>query len=225
MSSSGNFAQSFGLAPIILIDGIASGATGGMSIADLLGDAPDNADSAFATFVPLSGGKIIDNDVATYPFANQAIAANAIIAKGLTISMKMICPVREAGGYGTKLATITALQASLAQHVNLGGTFTVATPSFYWENGLLLTMFDVSDGESKQAQIEWQLDFYFPLLTLAQAAAAQNTLMSKVSSGTPVDGDPPACSGLSTTAGSPGSVGATGGGTVAPPASNQPVST
>jgi len=216
MSSAG-FAQSFEIAPIILVGGIASNVTGGMPITTLLGGAPQEGAEPFAKFVPLSGGKLIDNDVGTYTFANQSVAGNAIIAKGLAVSMKMICPVREVGGYSTKLSTITALQSSLKKHINLGGTFIIATPSFYYESGLLLTMFDVSDGESKQAQIEWQLDFYFPLLTLDQAAAAQNTLVSKITAALPVDGDPPAWSGIATTAGAPSSIGATSGGTVAPP--------
>lgn len=222
--SSADFTQKFSTSPIILVNGIASGATGGMPLASLLGGEPEAALDAFATFVPLSGGKLIDNAVGTYPFANQAVAANAIIANGLTISIRMICPVREPGGYANKLAVMTNLQAQLAKHNNSGGCYTVATPSFLYENALMTAMFDVSDGESKQAQIEWQLDFYAPLLTLEAAAGAESTMMSKVSAATPIDGDPPAWSGLSTTAGAPPSAGANSGGTVAPPTGNPVVS-
>lgn len=217
-SGAASFAQSFQYAPIILTNGIASGLTGGMPITDLLGPPPERLDDAFATFVPLSGGTILDQAVGTYPFANQSVAANAVIANPNVISMKMICPVRDPGGYANKLSIITGLQSSLQKHNNSGGTYTIATPSFYYSNCLLLLMRDISSAESKQAQIEWQIDFFQPLLTLAQAEAAQNTLTSKVSNATPVDGDPPAWSGVSTTAGSPPGVGTDGSSnTVAPP--------
>lgn len=229
-----DFAQSFGTSPIILVNGIASGTTGGMPISALLGEKVRKnligefqqpaLDNAFATFVPVPGGTLIDNAVGTYPFANQAIAGNAIIANGLKLSMRMICPVRDAGGYAVKLATITALQSSLAKHNNSGGTYTIATPSFFYESGLLILMTDTSDGESKQAQIEWTLDFYFPLLTLEAAAAAQNSLMSRITANTMTGGDPPTYSGAATTVGAPNAVGATSGGTVAPPNANAPVS-
>ena len=200
-----------------LLGNVVSGSSLSSTLSNLLSSGLDAVDSAFATFVPLTGGKLVDNSVGTYTFANQAVAGNAIIANGTSVSMKMICPVRTPGGYSNKLAIITGLQSSLAAHNNQGGTYNVATPSFYYQNGLMTAMFDASDGESKQAQIEWQLDFYFPLLTLAQAAGAQNAMMSKITSSLPQDGDPPTWSGISTTAGAPPSVGATAGGTISPP--------
>lgn len=215
------FALKFGTSPIVLNNGIAAGLTGGMPIGDLLGASnSNNADDAFATFVPVPGGSLLDWNAATYSFANQATAANAMVANGLNVSMRMLCPARDEGGYANKLSVMTGLQASLSKHNNLGGTYTVATPSFYYADCLLIMMRDVSSDitDSKQVQIAWQLDFYKPLLTIADAQAAQNTLMSKVTNATPVDGDPPAWSGLATTAGAPPSVGSTGASnTVAPP--------
>ena len=223
MSGAGRaqFDLSFQISPIILVGGIAAGQTGGMSISDLLGES--DSDEPFAKFIPLNGGTIIDQAVATFPFANQTVAANAVIANPNVVSLKMIVPAVDGFSYGQKLQVITALQSSLAKHNAQGGTYTVATPSFYYDNCLLTALRDISGGESKQAQIEWQFDFFQPLITLAAAAAAQSTLMSKVSNATPVDGDPPAWSGLSTTSGSPPGVGSTGSTpSAAPPVGSPP---
>jgi hypothetical protein len=214
------FKLSFQISPIILTGGLAQSITGGMlpiiSITEalnfvdgLLSGASDldNLDNFFAQFVPVTGGSLIDNQVGEYPFANQAVAANAIIAQPLKISMRMICPVREAFGYAAKLATIEALQAALAQHNSMGGTYTVATPSFLFTNCIMTGMRDASNGDSAQAQNAWQLDFVQPLLTLQAAQQAQNSLMSQISSGAAINGQP-AWSGLPPTVGAPPSLAA-----------------
>lgn len=176
-----------------------------------------NPDDFFANFVPVSGGTLIDNEIGHYPFANQQVAANSIIAQPLTISMKMICPVRPGSSYATKLATLTALQSLLINHNTSGGTYTVATPGFIYSNCLMTSFKDISgEGDIKQAQYEWQLDFEQPLLTLAQAQAAQNSLMSLITGQTAVSGDPPGYSNLSTLVGQPGSL---AGSSVVPSAS------
>jgi hypothetical protein len=217
MSSSGKdqFQLSYQISPIILTNGIAANVSGGIPIVSLTnsdlfndgllssGSADRSLDDYFAQFVVLAGGTLIDNQLGKYPFANQQVASNAVITQPLTVSVRMICPVREAGGYSAKLATITALRSSFADHVNSGGTYTVATPFYTYLDGILLSMRDVSGGESKQAQYAWQLDFEFPLLTLEAANEAQSALMSKISSGAEVPGDPPAWSGLSATIGNP----------------------
>ena len=51
-------------------------------------------DDFFANYQPIPGGTLIDQDIGEYPFANQSVAANAVIAKPLKIPMMMICPVR-----------------------------------------------------------------------------------------------------------------------------------
>lgn len=222
MSNAGSsqFDLSFQINPILLVGGIASGQTGGMSISDLLGG---DSDDPIARFIVLNGGTLIDQSVATFPFANQTVAANATIANPNVVSLKMIIPAKDEFSYGQKLQVVTALQSSLAKHNSQGGTYTVATPSFYYDNGLLMAVRDISGGESKQAQIEWQFDFFFPLITLAAAQAAQSTLMNKISNATPVDGDPPAWSGASTTAGSPPGVGSSGSSpSAAPPVGSPP---
>lgn len=209
-----DFQLSYEISPIILTGGSSSGVPGGMTpIVSLLqpgaytdglpsdGD-QTSLDDYFARFVVLPGSTLIANAYGEYPFANQAVAANAGIAQPLKVSLLMICPVK-GDGYSSKLSTITALKAALDDHINQGGTFTVATPAFLYPNLLLLEVVDVTDGESKQVQMAYQWNFYKPLLTLEDAAAAQNNLMSKISGGTPVDGDPPAWSGTPPTVGNP----------------------
>jgi hypothetical protein len=209
---------SFQISPIILVDGIAISVPGSMlpiiSITEALnfgglltGGANIELDDFFANFQPLPGGSLIDNQIGAYPFANQAVAANAIITQPLTISMLMTCPVRQPLGYLTKTATMLALQAALAQHNNLGGTYTVMTPSRFYTNCIMTSMRDASNGESHQVQNAWQLDFVQPLLTLQDALSAQNGLMSKFTNGSQINGQP-AWSGLSPAVGSSGSLAA-----------------
>ncbi len=144
---------------------------------------PSTANSFFATYLPLPGSTLIANQVGMYPFANRRVAANAVIQQPLTLSMLMIAPVNQPGGYLIKQATFTALQGTLAQHNAAGGTYTVNTPAFPYTNLLMTGMSDVTSGEGKQKQIEWQLDFIQPLLTQAQAAQAQSSLMALLTSG------------------------------------------
>ena len=191
----------FQVSPIILVGGIVASAQGGcMPIVylynqlDLLNNGTTDPNAFFARYVPLPGSTLISNQVGMYPFANQAVAANAIIVQPLTLSMLMIAPVNQPGGYLTKLSTFSSLQAGLANHVIAAGTFSVATPAFVYNNLLLTGMTDVTHGENQQQQIEWQLDFIQPLLTLEGAAAAQSNLMSKVSGGASLK-SPPSWSG------------------------------
>jgi len=147
---------------------------------------PSSASEYFATYLPLPGSTLISNQIGMYPFANRQVAANAVIQQPLTLSMLMIAPVNQPGGYLTKLALFTALQSSLAQHIAAGGTFTVNTPAFMYTNLLMTNMSDVTSGQGAQRQIEWQLDFIQPLLTQAAAAAAQSSLISAITSGSQV---------------------------------------
>lgn len=161
-------------------------------------------DSFFGAFRIPAGGTLIKFQYAHYPFANQSVAANAAIQQPLNISLIMSCPVRETGGYFTKIAIMNALQAMLSAHVAQGGTFIVLTPAYFYTNCLLLQVTDVTpNGEEKQAQAEFQFDFEAPLLTLPQAQQAQNSLMSKFTSGTQISGTPGW--GASSTIGTPAS--------------------
>lgn len=199
----------FQKSPILLTHGIAASLPGQILpiialteatnfLTGLLTGGPDiDLDNYFANFEPMPGSTLISNQIAMYPFANQAIAANAIIAQPLTVAMKMIVPAQAnanniltqltaTGGYPIKLAIMTALQKAFALHVGMGGTFSVITPGFIYTECILTTMRDVSVGESKQVQHTYQLDFVQPLVTLAAAQTAFNSLIQKLTSGLPI---------------------------------------
>jgi len=212
------FKLAFQLSPIILTGGVASFIPGGMlpviAITEALnfplgllsGGRDINLDHFFANYEPLPGSNLVAYEVGHYPFANQAVAANAVIAQPLKISLRMNVSVRQAGGYPSKLVTMTALKSVLDQHITSGGTFTVATPVRLYTNCLLLDLADVSDRSSKQAQNTYQWDFEQPLLTLQQVQQSLNNLMSKISAGVPTDGN---LSGTGVTAAVPASPGPT----------------
>jgi len=216
------FKLAYQISPIILVNGIASqmpfqmlpivAITEAASFVEglLSGSIAPSLDKMFAHWRPLPGTTLVQNDVGRYPFANQSVAANAIIAQPLTISMLMMCPVQNPGGYVAKLATLTAMQSLLSQHTTSGGTFIIATPSQIFTNALLVNMVDVSAQETAQAQNMWKLDFVQPLITINQATQVYSSLMNKISNGLPIDGQP-SWSGEQSTIGSnfstmPGSI-------------------
>lgn len=211
------FKLAYELSPIIFTGGIASGIPGGalpiiliteaLSFVDgiLSGGDDLDLDDFFAHFQPLPGSKLAANQFGQFPLANQFVAANARIAQPFTISLRMICPVKDPAGWATKLATMTALQAAFAQHDGMGGTYTIATPSYFYTNCVLLDMTDTSHADSKQPQNTYQLDFWQPLLTLQSALQAQNNLMSQITAGTPISGTP-SYSGGGPTVGNPSSL-------------------
>ena len=192
------FALSYQLCPIIFCGGIAQNIPGGvMPITQitesdsfpsglLSSGGPPSLSDYFANFIPLPGATLGENAIGEYPFANQAVAGNAIIAQPLVVSCLMICPARDPSGYAAGTAIMAALVSAMAQHDSLGGTYTYVTPKFFYTDLARIRMVDVSSAESKQAQNAYQIDFRKPLLTLQAAQAAQNTLMSKISSGTKV---------------------------------------
>lgn len=228
------FRLSFQLSPIIFTNGIATNMPGGILpiimitealnfIDGILSGAEDiDLDNFFANFVPVPGSTLIDQQTGDYPFANQAVAANAVIKLPNRISLRMICPARDDFGYALKLATITALQAAFALHNASGGTYTIATPSYFYTNCLMDSpgMQDTSNTESKQAQNAYTLNFKQPLLTLQDAQQAQGNLMQRLTNATAING-PPAWSGLQPTVGNPASLGAVG----TLPAANDPSAT
>jgi hypothetical protein len=199
--------RSYQISPIIFVAGVAAGVPGGQVPiinfteanefnAGILSQGGDlDLDSFFATYVPMAGGTLIENEVSTYPFANQTVAANAIITQPLRISLRMLAPVRNAGGYQQKLTVFQNLQSTIEQHIINGGWFNVATPAFFYNNCLLTALRDVTGNEGKQTQIIWQWDFMQPLLTEDQAAAQQSVSMAKISAQGQLSGDPPPTSG------------------------------
>lgn len=210
------FNLSFGISPIILVGGIASLIPGGMlpiialsqaaNFVDglLSGSNLDDLDDYLLQFKPLQGGTLIDQKIGMYPFANQQVAANAVIREPLAISMLMIISAKPyIAGYLTKAAVIAGLVATLANHNNNGGLYTVATPAYMYTNLVMLAMRDVSRNDSKQPQNAYQIDFIQPLVTLQQAQQAQqqlNSSMAQINSGAPTDGS---TSGLPNTIGAP----------------------
>jgi hypothetical protein len=206
------FQLGYQISPIILTGGIASLIPGGMLpiiaitqspsfvLGLLHGNVNIDLDNYFAQFMPVAGATLINNQIGQYPFANQVVAANAIISQPNTVSMRMICPVRNEGGYVSKLTTITALQKTLEQHNASGGTYTVATPSFIYTNCILKLLRDTTPGEGKQMQTEWQFDFEKPLVALDTAQQVINSLLSKVEGQLPINGDP-TWSGVATAVG------------------------
>lgn len=192
---------SFEASPIILQGGVASFIPGGYLpilalteainfVGGLLSGASDDLtiDGMFAHFRPLAGSTLVANRLGKYTFANQAVAANAIIADPLHVSLLMVCPPKGEGGVAIKLATMIALQKTLQLHSSQGGTYVVVTPSGYWPNCILLSLADASSGDSKNPQETWKFDFEQPLISLAAANQVQNQLMSKITNGLPTDG-------------------------------------
>lgn len=203
MASAGKiaFQLSFQISPIILTGGIAGAIPGGMlpiialsQAANFLGligggDGFDDLDNYLLQFKPLPGATLIDQKIGMYPFANQQVAANAVIRDPLVISVRMDVSAKEqTGGYAGKLVTLLALQATLAQHNNMGGTYTVVTPSGIFANLVMLTLRDVSRSDTHQPQNAWQWDFIQPLITLQaalQAQAQMNSTMGQIGAGVP----------------------------------------
>lgn len=198
-----SFNLAFRISPIVFVGGIAQNIPGGVlpiGIASgalsfvgglLSGGTAAGLKDIFPQFDPMPGGTLADFDIGRYPFANQAVAANATIAQPLTVSMLMQWPSQpRLGGYASKLIGMMALQSAIAQHGSSGGTYTVLTPSYFYTNMILRSMRDISSGVTRQPQVHWQLDFEQPLLTLNQAQQVQGSLMSKLTSGTAIDGQP-----------------------------------
>lgn len=217
----------FEICPIILTGGMASNIPGGMLPAVaisqaisfgtglLTGNAVPSLDGFFAHFMPVPGATLIENQFGLYPFANLTVAANALISQPLHLSMRMICPVNTTAGYYTKLATMTAMKMAFDQHNNSGGLYSIMTLSYIYTNCVMVGMRDVGAEGTKQVQVEWQIDFMKPLVTLADATQTYNNAMGQINSGVQTNGQP---SGPSSTAPGPGDVGGgTAGGAATTP--------
>lgn len=182
----------FQISPIILNGGIVTNTLGGMmpiigltgQLAALGQSLLSGTGEPFARFVPVPGSTLISNSTATYPFASQFVAANAVIKQPKNVSLIMYAPVKDTGGYLTKLAIMEALRSSIEAHIAAGGTFHVATPAHIYLNCLLNSITDVTSGEmGKQQMVQFEWSFFQPLVSQQQAQAAQNSLMSKLTGG------------------------------------------
>lgn len=197
------YTLAFVVSPIFFVGGIASTIPGGiLPFVALVGSAAGLLQGALssgslkisdfpAQFRPLPGTTLIRQTVGQYPFANQQVAANAVIDQPKTVSLRMIAPVNTTGGYITKLPFFLSIQKSFSTHNASGGTYTILTPAGIFANCVMLGMTDITAGETKQDQIEWQLDFEKPLISLSAAKAAMNGMMNKLSSMSPLSTSSP----------------------------------
>ena len=150
--------------------------------------ASEDLDQAFGAFTVIPGGTLVNQTAATYPWANQHVAANATIFEPLTVSLIWDTPMRGEGAWGRKFATITNVQSRLTAHNNGGGTYTVVTPSFIYQNLILKGMTDSSRGSNPVPQNAWRFDFEKPLVRIEDLRAAQSLMMSKLTKGLPTNG-------------------------------------
>jgi hypothetical protein len=206
VSGLAEYQYSYQVSPIILVGGIAG--TGMLPIVSLLSPqafpsgllssaTADQIADYFGAFKVLPGHTLMDNEAATYPVANQAVAANAIITNPLRVSLEMLVPAGGAVTVSNKLSIITQLKGSLDNHTAQGGWYNVSTPSYIYQGCLLTSLKDTSDeAEGAQVQVRWQWDFMQPLLTVAAAQAAQNQGMSRIAQVLPNSGDPPGSQGI-----------------------------
>jgi hypothetical protein len=181
--------------PIFLTGGIAGNITGGilplLSLTNssafspnlLSGSEDFELEDAFGIFQPAAGGSISEQVIAQYPFANLSVAANAIIRNPINISMIMFTPMKQVSSWAVKLATMSALKATLDQHNNSGGTYTVCTPAYIYTDMLMLGVIDVSTAASPLPQNAWRWDFTRPLVSLQDIQGAMNNLMSMITNG------------------------------------------
>lgn len=199
------------ISPVVLVDGLASLIPGGMLpivtlteganlITGLLsGGDPLNLDNFYAHWRPLSGSQFIRQDIGTYPFANQAVAANAVVQQPLQLSMLMVCPAKGSGAYVSKLMTMQSMFAAINLHNTSGGTYAIAMPAGLTTGLILRSVTDVTPEDPAQVQSQFRWDFEKPLISDAQAQQALSSLMSKLSGGVAT---PLSWSGLSTSIGS-----------------------
>lgn len=186
----------FEISPVILCDGVAQSIPGGMLpivaltqsasyVSGLLGGSIEltDLDKYFCHWRAAPGATMIDYDIGRYPFANQAVAANALLSQPLRIPMLMDAPVNENTGAMTKLVTLSALQAVLQAHANLGGTFIVATPGIIYSNCILRTVRDVTGSNDTLPQRQWLWDFEQPLISETSAEQAVNSYLNKIDNG------------------------------------------
>jgi hypothetical protein len=185
------FQLAFETSPIFLTGGLANqlGTGAAFPIAPLIvGLSDGGSEIPGPKFMPIPGGTLNETDLATWPFANQATAGNATVSNPLHVSLQMTAPANSAGAYLLKLPIMTALKLTLDLHTSLGGTYTVLTPSYPYQNCILTRLSDISTGDTKQVQNLWQWDFICPLVTLSQAQGAQNIFMQKLTNGSATDG-------------------------------------
>jgi hypothetical protein len=158
-----------------------------------------NLDDAFGAFNVIPGGALCAQTVPKYPLADMTMAANAIVRDPLTLSLIWDAPMRAPQGYigpnawDIKLSVMSALKAMLDRHNNLGGTYSVMTPAFYYENLILISLTDNARGGNPLPQNAWRFDFERPMVVnltdlSSVGYGAQSIAMRKLTNGTPSTG-------------------------------------
>jgi hypothetical protein len=187
----------FQITPIILTGGIAAQISGGqLPLINLLNigttsstevtTLPGDLDEAFGAFNVLPGGTLVTQSIGKYPFANQDVAANAVIREPITISVIMDAPMRPLNHmenidvWAIKMTAFTALKEALERHNNSGGLYTIATPAYVYTNCIMLNMTDNSRGSNSLPQNAWRFDFERPLVALVELDLSYNSLMGKI---------------------------------------------
>ena len=132
------------------------------------------------TWRSLPGSTLWESEVSEFPFYTNQIAANAQIQRPLRVSMLGHCPATGENPFTIKVATFIALQKVIENHISLGGTFSVLTPSYFYTNCLLTNFVDVSSGETNQPQVSWQMDFMQPLLTFPNTSGELGQLIDVI---------------------------------------------
>jgi hypothetical protein len=194
------FKLAFEVSPILLVDGIAANIPGGtlpiatftesLSVVNglLHGEIGFSPTSAW---MPMGGTTLVQQDIGTLNFYNQATAANSVVNKPNRVMMQLTRPAStQDGGYATKSLMFTALKLALDQHNQSGGSYTVMTPAFIYTGCLLRSVVDSSgfSEQNKQVQYSWTFEFEQPLLQISQLDAVLGNLMSKFDSGLPSPG-------------------------------------
>jgi hypothetical protein len=87
--------------------------------------------------------------------------------------------------WAIKQTAFTALKEALAQHNNIGGLYTIATPAYIYTNCIMLNMTDNSRGNNSLPQNAWRFDFERPLVALAELDVAYSSLMGKINAQVP----------------------------------------
>jgi hypothetical protein len=212
------YKQRYQVSPIILVGGIASNVPGNMASMmaltqpnslplisagsplvetlqgvanpiNVIGTSDQYLDDAFGAFNVLPGGTLIVNTVPKYPLADMTMAANAIVREPINVSVIWDTPMRGRNAWVNKLTVMTSLKQMLDLHSNLGGTFIVMTPAIYYDNMILTALTDNSRGGMPLPQNAWKFDFERPqVMTMTEAASAQNALMQKITGGVQTPG-------------------------------------
>lgn len=202
--TSGIYGAAFQVSPIILTGGLASNLIGagnaalgtnipsaiGISVSTLteafnvtLGFSQGTPTQAFFNYKPTQGSTLLKYQVAEYPFYTQRVAANAVIQQPNQISLVSFCPATKNTPLIPKLGIMMALKATIENHVQAGGSFTVMTPSYIYTDCLLTGIVDVSTEQTNQVQWAYQWDFVQPLLTFPQGNGAINGLITNLTNG------------------------------------------